>query len=153
MHRVLSQQFRRQCVPLSGGSGRCRATSGRLGRSPVRFAALAASILGNPVRRKDYDVALNPGVGSGPWRLPIGNQEASAGEGSTNSRVLGEGAEVSQLSVDAAPPRRYRCRRPRGTAAGWQNMAVPIDLGWLRGCLFCSGLAAPSCWVSWPAGT
>ena len=32
----------------------------------VRFAALAAAILVDPVRRKDYDAALNPGVGAGP---------------------------------------------------------------------------------------
>lgn len=94
----------------------------------VRFAALAASILGNPVRRKDYDVALNPGVGSGPWRLPIGNREASAGEGSTNSRVLGEGAEVSQLSVDAAPPKALpgvdALAEPLPDGKAWQSPLI-----------------------------
>lgn len=70
----------------------------------VRFAALGASILVDPVRRKDYDAALNPGVGAGPWRLPIGSQ--SHQDGSTNSRVLGEGSvEPSQLLIEAAPPK------------------------------------------------
>lgn len=70
----------------------------------VRFAALGASILVDPMRRKDYDAALNPGVGAGPWRLPIGSQSAT--DGSTNSRVLGEGSvEPSQLSIEATPPK------------------------------------------------
>jgi RDD family len=71
----------------------------------VRFAALAASILVDPVRRKDYDVALNPGVGAGPWRLPIANRDAP-NEGATDSRVFGEeGGELSQLSVQATVPK------------------------------------------------
>lgn len=67
----------------------------------VRFAALATSILVDPVRRKDYDAALNPGVGAGPWRLPIASRDA-ANEGGTQSRAFGdEGMEVSQLSIEA----------------------------------------------------
>ena len=80
-----------------------RDASGDSGGGP--FCRAGGIDPGDAVRRKDYDVALNPGVGSGPWRLPIGNQEASPGEGSTNSRVLGENAEVSQLSIDASPRR------------------------------------------------
>ena len=103
VHRVLSQQFRRQCVPLSGGSGRCRATHRATRKRPSRFAALAASILGNPVRRKGpMSHSIRVSAVAGVCRLATGTP--SAGEGSTNSRVLGRGAEVSQLSVDAAPP-------------------------------------------------
>ena len=75
----------------------------------VRFAALAASILVDPVRRKDYDAALNPGVGAGPWRLPIGRHGGSgdaAGEGGTHSRIMAEGGvEVSQLTIEAVVPK------------------------------------------------
>ena len=71
----------------------------------VRFAALAASILVDPVRRKDYDAALNPGVGAGPWRLPIANRDAAI-EGGTQPRVFAdEGMEVSQLSIVATAPK------------------------------------------------
>lgn len=99
----------------------------------VRFAALAASILGDAVRRKDYDVALNPGVGSGPWRLPIGNREASPGEGSTNSRVLGDNAEVSQLSIDASPPKALpgvdALAEPLPDGKAWQSPLIWGALG------------------------
>lgn len=73
----------------------------------VRFAALAASILVDPVRRKDYDAALNPSVGAGPWRLPIGRQPGDASnEGATNSRVLADQPiEVSQISIEAVAPK------------------------------------------------
>ena len=75
----------------------------------VRFAALAGAILVDRIRRKDYDAALNPGVGAGPWRLPIGGsaaRDAAVLAGSTQSRILAEsGAEVSQLSVDASTPK------------------------------------------------
>lgn len=76
----------------------------------VRFAALAASILIDPIRRKDYDAALNPGVGAGPWRLPISGAAGRAdtvrdGVG-TQSRAGAEGgADLSQLSVEATPMR------------------------------------------------
>ena len=71
----------------------------------VRFAALAASMLVDPVRRKDYDAALNPGVGAGPWRLPIAARDA-ANEGGTHSRIFpDEGGEVSQLSIEATVPK------------------------------------------------
>ena len=76
----------------------------------VRFAALAASILVDPIRRKDYDAALNPGVGAGPWRLPIsgaaGRAQAGRDGAGTQSRVGAEGGgELSQLSVEATPMR------------------------------------------------
>ncbi len=71
----------------------------------VRFAALAASILVDPVRRKDYDAALNPGVGAGPWRLPISGRDAG-GDGGTHSRIFAEEGEgVSQLSIEATVPK------------------------------------------------
>ena len=75
----------------------------------VRFAALAASILVDPVRRKDYDAALNPGVGAGPWRLPIGRQVGSgdaAVDYGTHSQIMAEiGGEVSQLTIEAVEPK------------------------------------------------
>ena len=76
----------------------------------VRFAALAASILVDPIRRKDYDAALNPGVGAGPWRLPIsgaaGRADAARDGAGTQSRGGAEGgAELSQLSIEATPTR------------------------------------------------
>jgi len=71
----------------------------------VRFAALGAAILVDETRRKDYDAALNPGVGAGPWRLPVGQRDSSiASESSTNSRVMADGTEPSQLSIEAKPP-------------------------------------------------
>ncbi len=75
----------------------------------VRFAALAGAILVDRIRRKDYDAALNPGVGAGPWRLPIAGsaaRDAAAEASSTQSRILAEsGADVSQLSVEASTPK------------------------------------------------
>lgn len=77
----------------------------------VRFAALAAAILVDPVRRKDYDAALNPGVGAGPWRLPIAGRQGgeALAEGGTHSRIFaneaGEGVEVSQLTIEAVVPK------------------------------------------------
>ena len=74
----------------------------------VRFAALAAAILVDPVRRKDYDAALNPGVGAGPWRLPIAGRQGgeAAAEGGTHSRIFAEEeGEVSQLTIEAAVPK------------------------------------------------
>jgi len=75
----------------------------------VRFAALAGAILVDRIRRKDYDAALNPGVGAGPWRLPIGGsaaRDAAVEAGSTQSRILAEsGSEVSQVSVEASTPK------------------------------------------------
>jgi uncharacterized RDD family membrane protein YckC len=77
----------------------------------VRFAALAAAILVDPVRRKDYDAALNPGVGAGPWRLPIAGRQGgeALAEGGTHSRIFAddpaEGNEVSQLTIEAAVPK------------------------------------------------
>ncbi len=97
----------------------------------VRFAALAAAILGNTTRRKDYDVALNPGVGSGPWRLPIGGRDTAGGDGSTHSRELGESADVSQLSVDATVP---------GALPGVDALAAPLPDG--------KGWQSPLLWLA-----
>ena len=74
----------------------------------VRFAALAAAILVDPVRRKDYDAALNPGVGAGPWRLPIAGRQGgeAVAEGATDSRIFADDeAEVSQLTIQATVPK------------------------------------------------
>ncbi len=97
----------------------------------VRFAALAASMLLDRTRRKDYDVALNPGVGSGPWRLPVGGaglRDMPLSEGGTDSRVLGEGAEVSQLSIVATAPKALpgvdALAEPLPEGAAWQSPLV-----------------------------
>jgi uncharacterized RDD family membrane protein YckC len=108
----------------------------------VRFAALGASILVDTVRRKDYDAALNPGVGAGPWRLPIGGQPTGDGStGSTNSRVLGEGSvEPSQLSIEAKPPTALPGvdalaePLPDGTAWASPLVFVGVAAAWLLLC-------------------
>jgi hypothetical protein len=112
----------------------------------VRFAALAASILVDPVRRKDYDAALNPGVGAGPWRLPIANRE-SANDGSTNSRQMPDDAgEVSQLSIEAATPKSLPGvdalaeTLPDGKA--WSSPLVYVALG-AAFALLCFALSRP----------
>ncbi len=70
----------------------------------IRFAAMAASILVDPIRRKDYDAALNPGVGAGPWRMPISSRDAG-NDGRTHSRVLADAeGGVSQLSIVGVTP-------------------------------------------------
>ena len=106
----------------------------------VRFAALAASILVDPVRRKDYDAALNPGVGAGPWRLPIGRQGAgdAAGEGGTHSRIMAdEGGEVSQLTMEAVEPKALpgvdALSEPLPDGKAWASPMVWAALGiaWL----------------------
>lgn len=105
----------------------------------VRFAALGASILVDPVRRKDYDAALNPGVGAGPWRLPIGGQTGQdGGTGSTNSRVLGEGSvEPSQLLIEAKPPMALPGvdalaePLPDGTAWASPMVFLGVAAGWI----------------------
>ena len=103
----------------------------------VRFAALAASILGNAVRRKDYDVALNPGVGSGPpgvcpsatrrhrsaRAVPIPAYSAKAPR--FRSFPL---TRRHQGARQASTPWRNRCRTAKG-------MAVATDLGRLCNCL------------------
>ena len=105
----------------------------------VRFAALAAAILVDRIRRKDYDAALNPGVGAGPWRLPIGGsaaRDAAAEAGSTQSRILAEsGGEVSQLSIDASVPR---------SLPGVNALADPLPDGtaWLSPLVWLGLLAA-----------
>jgi uncharacterized RDD family membrane protein YckC len=120
----------------------------------VRFAALAASVLVDPVRRKDYDAALNPGVGAGPWRMPIANREAS-NDGRTHSRVLAEEeGGVSQLSIVGAPPSALpgvdALARPLPDGKAWASPVVPILLAaaWL---LLWYVLAGPfSNWVELP---
>lgn len=113
----------------------------------VRFAALAASILVDQIRRKDYDVALNPGVGAGPWRLPIGaiggiggaggavGREGAVEIGSTQSRVQAEGGvELSQLSVEATPMK---------SLPGVDALAEPLADG--------SSWASPMIWMGFAA--
>ena len=100
----------------------------------VRFAALAAAILVDPVRRKDYDAALNPGVGAGPWRLPIaGRQGGTASpEGATHSRILaGDGDELSQVATEAVLPKAL---------PGVDALAEPLPDG--------TAWASPLVWVA-----
>ena len=100
----------------------------------VRFAALAAAILVDPVRRKDYDAALNPGVGAGPWRLPIAGRQGgeASTEGGTHSRIFAEeGGEVSQLSIEAVVPKAL---------PGVDALAVPLPDG--------KAWASPFIWVA-----
>ncbi|MEO7255095.1 MAG: RDD family protein [Casimicrobium sp.] len=102
----------------------------------VRFAALAAAILVDRIRRKDYDAALNPGVGAGPWRLPIGGssaREAAAEAGSTQSRILAEsGADVSQLSIEASVPKSLpgvdALADPLADGTAWSSPLVWLGL-------------------------
>ena len=107
----------------------------------VRFAALAAAILVDPVRRKDYNAALNPGVGAGPWRLPIGRQ-AGSGDATvdygTHSQIMAEiGAEVSQLSTEAVEPKALPGvdalsePLPDGSAWGSPLLWAAFTLAWL----------------------
>ena len=104
----------------------------------VRFAALAASILVDPIRRKDYDAALNPGVGAGPWRLPIssaGAREAAAeGVGTpSHSRSLSAGGgELSQITPEATIPK---------SLPGVDALAEPLPDG--------SAWASPRVWFGW----
>ena len=56
----------------------------------VRFVALAASILVDPVRRKGYDAVLNSGVAADFSRLPIGRRDVGGGaveEGGTRALI------------------------------------------------------------------
>lgn len=103
----------------------------------VRFAALAASILVDPVRRKDYDAALNPGVGAGPWRLPIAGRQGgeAAPEGGTDSRIFAdEVGEVSQLTIEATVPQAL---------PGVDALAEPLPDG--------KAWASPLVWVAFVA--
>lgn len=107
----------------------------------VRFAALAASILVDPVRRKDYNAALNPGVGAGPWRLPIGRQVGSGDhtvDYGTHSQIMAEiGGEVSQLSIEAVEPKALPGvdalsePLPDGSAWGSPLVWAAFTLAWL----------------------
>jgi RDD family len=102
----------------------------------VRFAALAGAILVDRIRRKDYDAALNPGVGAGPWRLPIGGsaaRDAAAEASSTQSRILAEsGSEVSQLSVEASTPKSLpgvdALADPLADGTAWSSPLVWLGL-------------------------
>lgn len=102
----------------------------------VRFAALAASILIDPIRRKDYDAALNPGVGAGPWRLPISGasaREVAADGLSAQSRSpTSSGAELSQISTEATLPT---------SLPGVDALAEPLPDG--------SAWASPRVWLGW----
>ncbi len=115
----------------------------------IRFAALAASILVDPVRRKDYDAALNPGVGAGPWRLPIAGRQGgeAAAEGGTHSRIFADdGGEVSQLIVEAVVPKALpgvdALAEPLPDVRAWASPLVWAALlaAWL---LLCYSLARP----------
>jgi tetratricopeptide (TPR) repeat protein len=120
----------------------------------VRFAAMAASILVDPVRRKDYDAALNPGVGAGPWRLPIANRDAS-NDGHTDSRVLAEQeGGASQLSIVGAPPSALpgvnALARALPDGSAWASPVVPFlpGVAWL---MLWYALVAPfSAWIELP---
>ena len=102
----------------------------------VRFAALAGAILVDHIRRKDYDAALNPGVGAGPWRLPIGglaSRDAATDAGSTQSRILAEGGDVvSQLSPHASIPKFLpgvdALADPLADGAAWSSPIVWLGL-------------------------
>lgn len=102
----------------------------------VRFAALAGAILVDRIRRKDYDAALNPGVGAGPWRLPVGGSaawNAAAEAGSTQSRILAEsGGDVSQLSVEASTPKSLpgvdALADPLADGTAWSSPMVWLGL-------------------------
>ncbi len=102
----------------------------------VRFAALAASILVDPIRRKDYDAALNPGVGAGPWRLPIssaGARDPMVEPVSTQSHSLPEGgAELSQLLIEATPPKSLpgvdALAEPLADGSAWASPLVWVGL-------------------------
>ena len=102
----------------------------------VRFAALAGAILVDQIRRKDYDAALNPGVGTGPWRLPVGGsaaRDAAAELGSTQSRILAEsGGDVSQLSVEASTPKSLpgidALADPLADGTAWSSPMVWLGL-------------------------
>ena len=104
----------------------------------VRFAALAASILVDPIRRKDYDAALNPGVGAGPWRLPIsgaGARDAAAEAAGTQSQsrsLSAGGGELSQISPEATVPK---------SLPGVDALAEPLADG--------SAWASPKVWLGW----
>ena len=100
----------------------------------VRFAALAASILIDPIRRKDYDAALNPGVGAGPWRLPIFSVGArdAAGTPSQSRSLPAGGGELSQISPEATPPK---------SLPGVDALAEPLADG--------SAWASPKVWLGW----
>ena len=71
-----------------------RAASGDT-EEAVRFAALAASILIDPVRRRDYDAALNPGASL--WRLPMG------GRGGSGDAAGKGGDETLQPTIEMVP--------------------------------------------------
>lgn len=102
----------------------------------VRFAALAASILVDPIRRKDYDAALNPGVGAGPWRLPISSEVArdpASESASTQSLSLPDGgADLSQLSMEATPPKSLpgvdALAEPLADGRAWASPLVWVAL-------------------------
>ena len=124
----------------------------------VRFAALAGAILVDRIRRKDYDAALNPGVGAGPWRLPISGlaaRDAAAEAGSTQSRILAEdGGEVSQLSAEASVPKSLpgvdALADPLADGTAWASPMVWLMLAvaFILVVLGCAWFVPA--WFNWP---
>jgi hypothetical protein len=103
----------------------------------VRFAALAASILVDPIRRKDYDAALSPGVGSGPWRLPVGGGRDTTGEASQSAQVGDAAMEGSRLSTGSSAPKLLpgvnSLADPLPEASAWSSPLVYVAVvgAWL----------------------
>ena len=126
----------------------------------VRFAALAAAILVDPIRRKDYDAALNPGVGAGPWRLPIAGRQGgiASPEGGTHSRILaGDIDEVSEVATVAVLPKALpgvdALAEPLPDGRAWASPLVWLAL-LAASSLLCYSLArAFADWfaMSWPS--
>ena len=124
----------------------------------VRFAALAGSILVDQIRRKDYDFALNPSVGAGPWRLPIGGAAGRVGAvdvGSTNSRVPAEGAgELSQLSIDATPmkwlPGVDALAEPLADGSAWSSPMIWVGFAAAYVLLICGSILFVQDWFQLP---
>ncbi|MBL8311121.1 MAG: RDD family protein [Burkholderiales bacterium] len=91
----------------------------------VRFAALAASTLMDPARRQNYDAALQPGVGAGPWRVAVGGGRDTTGDGSSAREEAPNSTELSHLSVSATPsqplPGVDALANPLPEGAGWSS--------------------------------
>lgn len=91
----------------------------------VRFAALAASTLMDATRRQNYDAALQPGVGAGPWRVAVGGGRDTTGDGSSAREEAPNSTELSHLSVAATPtqplPGVDALANPLPEGAGWSS--------------------------------
>lgn len=68
----------------------------------LRFISLAAAILTDDRRRDNYDASLSPGVGAGPWRIPVASARQSAIDEPERRPSVVEESAISQLSVDIA---------------------------------------------------